>query len=200
MRRILCANKTIILSLVFLIVVVFLFLIGTAFYVVIYNAYGRFSLLKKIDDESAVLSEKILYVEGVPPHTKYAIEILFNDGGKLGVSKINHRGDGAVYISYVDDYECGIVKKNREGIGSKVGFEVWSAIIGVQLKTITDIIQNYHIIRVNIESWPDLYDYRKNNENFIGAVDRLFAENLVSDNFVTVEGQEYFVFKYNRFR
>jgi len=200
MKGISCANQKMFFPLIFFTIAVSLFLMGTVYYFGVYPSYATSHLIKKIENEPSVLSAKILYLDGVPPHIKHAIEILFNDGGRLEVNEINHRGGGSIRIFYVDDYACGIMKRNRVGIAVKSGFEVWSAIIGVQLKTVFDIIQNYQIIRANMESWPDLYNYRNDNENISDAVNKLFAENLVSNNFITVVGQEYFFYKYQHLR
>jgi hypothetical protein len=185
--------------------IIFLFLISTpllfsncvisALYILNYSE----KLVQNIENTPTVLSVRIRYADATFFASKHCMEILFNDGSSLEVSNVDERGGGTIEIDYVDDYACGIVRKNvKMGIPSELELKAWSVITGIELKNIYDIIENFQIIRECVESWSDLFNYRNDNETLSVASDRLLAENRITGNFIKVDGQDYYVYKYSR--
>jgi hypothetical protein len=156
------------------------------------------NLLRKIKNDSAVSNAEILYDRGTWI-CKFYIKILFNDGNTLEVRDVNGQGNGIIEISYINDNHCGISKKNGAGgVPSELKMEAWSVITGVEIKNIYDIVANFQLIRECVENWTDLLEYRNDNENLHDAVAKMRKGDVVMVNFISVAGQEYFVYKYSR--
>jgi hypothetical protein len=98
-------------------------------------------------------------------------------------------------IMEVNGYDIMIVNRNGVGISARQELELWSTITGLQFKTIMDIIKNYNAFYQYIENWPDLSDYRQENEKNYEVKNRLLMENTLFNN-ITFNKQEYFLFKY----
>lgn len=154
----------------------------------------RKNLLQNIENEPNVSSARIVFAWA---GGNLWIEIIFVDGGLLQVDGVNDKGGGQICSFILDGYYCMISKKNdRKGINHEVEMKFWSALIGIELKNIYDIIRNIQAIREHIESWTNLLEYRNDNESVSDAINRLFEENLVTGNFITFAGEEYFVCKH----
>ena len=172
-------------------------------------------VLLKILKEPGVLDAEILYNKGNSfwPESA-AIRILFNDGSSLEVHGVNEHGEGNIVIAYVDDYYIASSVKNREFslyIYNR-NLELWSKILGVQIKNITDCVENYPAISKYVEKAPNIHEYRNDYEidKFSEGVRKLESEidsevikrMLLENrfNFVIIDGKECFVYKWPIYR
>jgi len=157
-------------------------------------------ILLMIKNDPAVLDAKILSSDIYAFFgSDYFIGILFNDGNSIIVDHVNEFGKGKrIKIKYVNDYGISIVDKSGGQIDLKQGLKFFSALIGVELETVMDIVKNYRAICNEIENWINLPDYKKDNEKAYETRDRILAENIFPfpDSIITFRGQEYFVFKW----
>jgi predicted subunit of tRNA(5-methylaminomethyl-2-thiouridylate) methyltransferase len=152
-----------------------------------------------IKSDPAVLDAKIILDNGIPFFgSEYYIRIFFNDGSIIEVNRVNDYGKGKrMEILYVNGYLPSIVNKNdNRSIALEQYLKFFSALIGVELKTIMDIVKNYHAICSEVENWINLSDYEQDNEYPWQLVERMLAENLFPDSIITFDGQEYFVYKW----
>jgi len=132
---------------------------------------------------------------------EYLIHIIFNDGKTIRVANVNDDGEGdenRMEIRSVNDYSASIVNKNTGiAIDIEQNLNFFSALTGVQLKTVMDIVKNYRIISGEVEKWPNLVDLRQDNEEIYETCERVFVNNLLSDSIIFFNGQEYIVYKSN---
>ena len=166
-------------------------------------------ILINILKEPNVLDAKILYINEnyLWPKT-VAIRILFNDGSSLDVNRVNEHGEGNIEIAYVDDYCIGISVKDGEYSLYNRNLELWSKIVGIQLKNITDCIKNYSAINQYVRNVPNIHEYRNNyeidkfsegvrkleSEINSEVIKRMLLENMF--NFVIIDEKKYYVYKW----
>jgi hypothetical protein len=150
-----------------------------------------------IKNDPAVLDAKIILDNGMPfIESKYFIEILFNDGNIIEVGGVNEYGKGRIMkILYVNGYIVSIVNKNTFiPINSEQHLKLFSVFIGVELKTIMDIVRNYLVICSKVENLINASDYKQDNERINITGEKLLAKNLLP--VITFKGQEYCLYKW----
>jgi len=172
--------------------------IGIVLYSGFTTSHARADIPAMINSDSAVLNAEIIYNEGVYD-AEFYIRILFVDGNSLEVRGVNQRGKGEMEIEKVNDYRIMIVNRNGVSIRAEQELELWSTITGLQFKTIMDIVKNYDVFCKCIESWPDLSDYRQDNEKNYEVKNRMLRYFSLN-NKITFDKQEYFFFKISDLR
>jgi hypothetical protein len=146
---------------------------GTLVYIKISSTAARKSIPLMIADDPAVLKVEILDDTGII-HSEFYIRILFKDGGKLELSRVNEWGRGEIKVERVDDYRI-VVGKDGMGITREQHTKLLSYITGLQLKSVMDFVKNYRVIFNFVENLPERNNQRNNNRIII------------------YEGQEYFL-------
>jgi hypothetical protein len=168
----------------------------------VYRAYVN--IPEKIKIDPSVLDAKILSNEELI-FGGFTIEVLFNNGNSMKIQNVNNWGKGKknkpMDIYYVNGYLFAFVNKNNgKRIMLSQELKLWSAIIGVRLETITDIIKNYSAIGQHIENGTNLVDYYMEDADVLYSevIKKVIDENLYSETFI-FNGQEYFLVKYPDF-
>jgi hypothetical protein len=150
-----------------------------------------------IKSDPAVLDAKIILDNGVPIFgSEYFIEILFNDGNIIEVKDVNDYGKvKRMKILYVNGYVVSIVNAHTfRSVDSEQRLKLFSVFIGVELKTIMDIVRNYLVICSKVGNMVNVSDYRQDNERIYITGERLLAKNLLP--LITFDGQEYCLYKW----
>jgi len=169
----------------------------------------RNKILSSIKKYPFVLSAEILFddYDGIYG-CNFGIRIVFKDGGNLRIHNVNERGGGPhLKIFYIDNNNIRIANKNNDYRYTNE-LKVWSTVIGVQLESIMDIVENYAAISWHAKNAPNLDEYRtkeeieklsewKNSSLItygvnIAVADRLLTENILS--FILLDGQEYYLY------
>jgi hypothetical protein len=189
--------------------VIVLLCMGTIQYMRLLYEFDWANVSLMVLRDLAVLDVEILSDNGGFFSREFFIKVLFNDGGNLMLRNVNERGKGRVggsgrgrrggiEIRCVDDYVASITNVDRpyDIPYYDLHMEMWSALIGEQLESITDIVKNYPAISQHVKNWPNLYDYQIDDTENLGAVrDRLVAENIFPNSIITFKGQKYSLFK-----
>jgi hypothetical protein len=148
---------------------------GTLVYAKISSTAARKSIPLMIADDPAVLKVEILDNDGII-HSEFYIRILFKDGGKLELSRVNEWGRGKIKVERVGDYRI-VGVKDGVGISREQQTKLLSYITGLQLKSVMDFVKNYRVIFNLVENLPE----RKNQRD--------------SNQIIIYEDQEYFLAK-----
>ena len=142
------------------------------------DLYAYKNIPNLVKSETIVSDVEILYSSG-EIHPKFAIKILFYDGGSMEIHGINKKGEGDLNIFKIDDYIIIFNEKySKRPAGQEIAMGIFSIIADEQLETIIDIIRNYHKISNFINNLPDEYD-----------------ENFMHHFHFLINGHEYFLSK-----
>jgi len=158
--------------------------------------YGSPSIEKKIKNHPAVSYVKIIMDQGFIFDKRLTLFIKFNDGGEIAVENVDGQGRGAIggkeaiSIIHVDGY---ILPVNTPS-PAKFRMRFWSAIAGVELKDVMDIVENHYSIRQAVSEWVIYEDYASYVDEPRGDIRRrLIAENRMT--FIVFEERTYWLYR-----
>ena len=131
----------------------------------------------------------------------YYVRIEFKNGGSLEIDNIDSKGRGSgkavIKITQIDDYYISILTENRIPVQNALRLQMFSAMTGVQINNVMDIVSNYNIFRQSSEKLLILDDYRINFDNERWSretLDRIIVENMLpAESTFAFEGQEYYL-------
>jgi hypothetical protein len=158
------------------------------------------SAVPLIESDPAVFKAEIILADTYISGRDDYIGISFIDGNNIKVSKVNEFGKGkGMYINTVNDYfVCWRNINTNMSVDSHQKMKILSSLLGVQLKTVMDIVKNYRAICSLEENAIDMSDYKKDNENIYETMRRVCSEGLYpASSIVTFNGQEYIVYKWH---
>jgi len=137
-------------------------------------------MLSKIKKYTAVFDVKVIFDDGLFEKELF-MEILFNDGGLIELKNVNEFGRGdRMHINYVNGYIISFVNRNTfYYVNPELELKLYSTLIGVQLKTVMDIVENYSVICNQVENYPNLNEYKKDNEKISATRERLIEEKIL---------------------
>jgi len=162
-----------------------------------YRNYLYNNLLNMIKSDPSVSDVKI-YVGNF----NYYVRIEFKNGGSLEVDNIDSKGRGSaiIRITQIDDYDIEILTRNGLPVQNALYLQIFSAMTGVPINNVMDIVSNYNIFRQSAERMLILDDYRINfdNERWIReTLDRVIIENMLpTESIFIFEGQEYYLIRF----
>jgi hypothetical protein len=158
------------------------------------------SVVPLIESDPAVFKAELILADTYIFSRDDLIEIVFRDGNMIMVKNVNEYGKGKYMdINTVNGYFISQTNKKAgyESVPPEQNMEFYSSLLGVQLKTVMDIVKNYRAICSLVEDWIDLSDYRKDGEMIHETIRRIRSEELYpTGSIVTFNGQEYIVFKW----
>jgi hypothetical protein len=120
----------------------------------------------------------------------------------MELTGVNEHGMGNIRIFSVDDYYITITN-NKDRYKPTNQLQEWSFLVGQQIETVTDIINNIYIIRQYVKDCVNVHDYRNDNdpeypswEYYKAAFERMYADPLFYDKLIRVGDREYLLYKF----
>jgi len=169
---------------------------------VFFHEHIKSNLIRTIENMPEVSRAEIAGNLGVV-FNEFVVDIYFTNGGTLRVRNLNRLGRRSypkeITIDYIDGYSIWIIDENRRTVTPKRELQLFSAIAGEQLNSVTTIVRNYQTIKRYASNWLIIDDYRASqlSERWLAdTLNRVIDENLFgAESVIVFEEQKYFLIR-----